>query len=74
MDEWNSKHFSLANALDDRPGDLAHLLRRLADAIDEKALAPNEILDVTISSEVTDDGPWWSATLYWSPAGRVTVA
>lgn len=31
-----------------------------------------DILDLTITSEMTENGPWWSATLYWStdePAG-----
>jgi hypothetical protein len=26
-----------------------------------------EILDLTIESEITGDGPWWSASFYWSP-------
>jgi len=26
-----------------------------------------EILDLTIVSEITEDGPWWSGSLYWSP-------
>jgi hypothetical protein len=27
-----------------------------------------DILDLKICSEVLEDiGPWWSATLYWSP-------
>ena len=26
-----------------------------------------DILDLTVSSEVIEDGPWWSATLHWSP-------
>ena len=57
----------IANALDDRPDDLAHLLRRVADEIDRQGLRPNALLDVTISQEITGDGPWWSATVYWAP-------
>ncbi|UDY35835.1 hypothetical protein [Dermatobacter hominis] len=72
MDKWTARHFSLANALDDRPTDLPQLLRRLADAIDEQGLTPDEIMDLTISSEITADGPWWSATVYWSPADGKT--
>lgn len=67
---WTCQHFSLANALDDRPTDLAHLLRRVADELDRQQIRPIELLDVTISSEVTADGPWWSATVYWSPGGE----
>lgn len=26
-----------------------------------------DILDLTVSNEIIEDGPWWSATLYWSP-------
>lgn len=69
-DEWTSQHFSLANALDDRPSDLAHLLRRVADEIDERHIGAMDLLDVTISSQMTADGPWWSATVYWSSAGK----
>ncbi len=29
-----------------------------------------EILDLTITQEITEDGPWWSVTLYWSPNGE----
>jgi hypothetical protein len=60
-------HFSLANAGDDRPWDLAHLLRRIADEIDAREIKPMEILDLTVSKEITEHGPWWSVTLYWSP-------
>ena len=26
-----------------------------------------EINDLTVHSEVTGDGPWWSVTVYWTP-------
>ena len=64
---WSSRHFSLANARDDRPSDLPHLLRRVATAIEDHAITADELLDVTVSSEITAHGPWWSATVYWSP-------
>ena len=66
-DQWTCQHFSLANALDDRPSDLPHLLRRIADELDRLQVRPMELLDVTIAGEMTGDGPWWSATVYWSP-------
>lgn len=65
--EYNARHFSLANALDDRPADLPHLLRRVAAKIEQYGIDPMELLDVTISKEMTADGPWWSASVYWSP-------
>lgn len=65
-EEWTSRHFSLANALDDSPSDLPLLLRRVADRIEASAIRPDELLDVTISSELREFGPWWSATVYWS--------
>jgi hypothetical protein len=66
-ENWPSRHFSLANPLKDGGGDLPRLLRRVADAIEDQAIQPDEILDLTISSDTTDSGPWWSATVYWSP-------
>ena len=67
MDQWSSQHFSLANPIDQGPTDLPRLLRRVADAIDERAIKPMEILDLTVSQEMTADGPRWSVTVYWSP-------
>lgn len=61
------RHFSLANPRDHRSDDLPYLLRRVADEIEQSGVATMEILDLTISSEITADGPWWSATVYWSP-------
>ena len=67
-DSWNCRHFSLANPIDDRPTDLPYLLRRVADEIERQSITAMEILDVTISQEMTADGPWWAAHVYWSPA------
>lgn len=61
------RHFALANPRDDRPTDLPQLLRRLADEMERCKIKPMDLLDVTISQEMTEDGPWWSATVYWSP-------
>ena len=70
MDEYSCRHFSLANALDDRPTDLPHLLRRVADMIEAEGIGADDLLDVTISHEMRADGPWWSATVYWAPTSR----
>ena len=48
------------------PDDLPQLLRRVADDIEERGIAPTDILDLTISNEVAGDRPWWSVTVYWS--------
>lgn len=66
-DHWIARHFSLSNPRDDGSSDLPCLLRRLADRIEAHDVQPMDILDVTISHETTEDGPWWNATLYWSP-------
>ena len=68
-DEWSCNHFSLANPRDDRASDLPELLRRLAAEFERRDIKATEILDVTIASEITNDGRWWSATVYWSPDG-----
>jgi hypothetical protein len=39
----------------------------MADHIETLGLKPIDILDLTISQEITEDGPWWNATVYWSP-------
>ncbi|GAA4973808.1 hypothetical protein [Actinoplanes utahensis] len=66
-ESWTSRHFSLTNPRDDGSTDLPRLLRRMADEIEDLDLDPMDILDLTIAQEITEDGPWWSATLYWSP-------
>ncbi len=61
-------HVSLTNARHERhETDLPHLLRRVADMIEEAKIQPMEILDLKVDSEITENGPWWSATVYWSP-------
>lgn len=57
---------------DDGADDLPKLLRRLADEIEPRQLDPTRILDLTISREITESGPWWSASLYWSAADSET--
>jgi hypothetical protein len=61
------QHFSLANPVDDGSTDLPKLLRRVAEQIEARGIEAMDILDLTITNEITADGPWWSATIYWSP-------
>jgi hypothetical protein len=68
FDGYAARHFSLANKRNGKhENDLPYLLRRVAEAIEGIGIQPMEILDVTIGQEITENGPWWSATVYWSP-------
>lgn len=64
---WSSNHFSLGNPKEDGADDLPRLLRRIADEIERRGIGPMQVLDLTVSQEMTEGGPWWSVTLYWSP-------
>ncbi|GAA1796812.1 hypothetical protein GCM10009795_047830 [Nocardioides hankookensis] len=65
---YPSRHFSIANERHgEHENDLPHLLRRVATRIEELDLRPMDILDVTIHQDITENGPWWAATVYWSP-------
>jgi hypothetical protein len=66
-DAYPSLHFSLANPRDDGASDLPRLLRRLADEIEGHEIDPMRVIALTVSEEMTEDGPWWSATVIWSP-------
>ena len=71
MDEskrsWSCRRFSLANASDDRPGDIAYLLRRVADEIDDRGIDPMDFLNLSLEHEMTAQGPRWSITVFWDP-------
>lgn len=68
FDGYPSRHFSLANKRDGKhENDLPHVLRRVANQIEELKIQPMEILDVTIHHEITENGPWWDVAVYWSP-------
>lgn len=60
---WTIRHFSQANPAGPGCDSVPALLRRLADSIE--ALGSVEIQDVVISSEITEDGPWRSGTVYF---------
>jgi hypothetical protein len=66
-ESWSTRHFTLANPREEGSTDLPQLLRRVAAHMETLDIKPMDILDLTISNEITEDGPWWSATLYWSP-------
>jgi hypothetical protein len=72
LEDWSCRHFSLSNPAGRTASDLPRLLRREASSIADRGIMPMDILDVTISQEMTADGPWRSATVYWQPDDRET--
>ncbi|MFC5750371.1 hypothetical protein [Actinomadura rugatobispora] len=63
---WTIRHFSQANPKGRDQGDVPALLRRVADSIEE--LGPVKVQDLILHEEITEDGPWVSATVYFHPA------
>ena len=62
-ESWAVRHFSQANPRGPGQDDVPALLRRVADSIER--LGPVEVQDVTFGTEVTEDGPWYSLTVYF---------
>ena len=67
IDSWTCRHFSLANPRERGATDLPLLLRRVADHIEEMGIQPEDVLHLNVDHEITEDGPWWSVTVYWAP-------
>jgi hypothetical protein len=63
---WTCQHFSQANPEGPGQDDLPALLRRVAESIEE--LGAINVMDLTVANEITADGDWWSATVYFNPA------
>jgi hypothetical protein len=62
-ESWTIRHFSQANAKGSGQSDVPALLRRVADSIE--ALGRIEVQDITLGTEITEDGPWHSLTVYF---------
>lgn len=60
---WAVRHFSQANPVRSRQGDVPALLRRVADSIEE--LGRIEVQDLVLHQEITEDGPSFSVTVYF---------
>ncbi|MDZ5446612.1 hypothetical protein U2F26_28465 [Micromonospora sp. 4G57] len=60
---WTIRHFSRANPAGPGQGSVPALLRRIADSIE--AYAGIEVQDLVLHNEITADGDWWSATVYF---------
>ena len=61
---WDIHHFSIANPKGSGDeGNFPALLRRVAESMEKKG--DIRVQDVTFAHEMTEDGPWWSATIYF---------
>ena len=67
-DKWKTWHFSQSNPTGPGQGDVAALLRRVADSVD--ALGDVQVQDVTFHSEVADGEDDLSVTVYYSREPR----
>ena len=64
--KWTINHFSQANPKGPGQGDVAALLRRVADTIE--SLGTVEIQDIVMRDKITADGDWYSMTVYYYDA------
>jgi hypothetical protein len=62
-DQWTTFHFSQSNPGGQGQGDVAALLRRVADSIDE--LGERMVEDITFSTEPTADERDLTMTVYY---------
>src|SRR5262245_54941885 len=57
------RHFSQANPAGPKQNDVPALLRRVAKSVEE--LGEVGVQDIVFRTEVTEDGPWHSLTVYF---------
>ena len=67
-DQWSVFHFSQSNGDGPGSGDVAALLRRVADSLD--ALGDVQVQDITFHSQVTDGEDDLSMTVYYDRSPR----
>lgn len=60
---WTITHFSQTNPAGPGQDSVPALLRRIADSIEQRPGI--KVQDVVLDNEVTADGDWWSATVYF---------
>lgn len=58
-----AEHFSQANPAGPGQDDIPSLLRRVAESVE--AIGPVEVQDLILHTEMTDNGPWYSLTVYF---------
>ncbi len=66
--EWTINHFSQSNPVGPDQGDVAALLRRVADTV--AALGDVTVQDITFASEVTGGEDDLTMTVYYHPEPR----
>ena len=62
-ESWTIEHFSQANPSGARQGDVAALLRRIADTIEKHGAI--QVQDLIMVFDATPDGIWPSITVYF---------
>jgi hypothetical protein len=60
---WTAEHFSQANPAGPGQDDIPSLLRRVAESVE--AIGPVEVQDLILHTEVTENGLWYSVTVYF---------
>ena len=65
-DSWTVNHFSQANPRGPGQGDVPALLRTVARSIED--LGPVTVQDLILHNEITEDGDWYSVTVYFEKA------
>ena len=58
-----AEHFSQANPAGPGQDDIPSLLRRVAETVE--AIGPVGVQDLILHTEVTENGPWYSLTVYF---------
>lgn len=58
-----AEHFSQANPAGLGQDDIPSLLRRVAESVE--AIAPVDVQDLILHTEMTEHGPWYSLTVYF---------
>lgn len=66
--EWTIRHFSLSNAVGPGQGDVAALLRRVADTLDK--LGDVQVQDIAFHSGVTEGEDDLTMTVYYDREPR----
>lgn len=62
------KTWSLSNPYGPEYGaNLPLLLRRVADQLDHDGFEPMDFLGLTVEEEMTEHGPWFTVSVFWSP-------
>ena len=67
-EEWSTLHFSKSNSKGEGQGDVAALLRSVADRLD--LLGDVQVGDITFHSEVTDGEDDLTVTVYYDREPR----